>query len=85
MLIEILLLISVTASLLLTYKTLVERDLLKAIVYSAAQSVFFALLFLVLMSPDVALAYAAVGVGVYSALFLTALAKTERYERGDEE
>lgn len=84
MMIEILLAFSVTAALLLTYKTLVERDLLKAVVYSAAQSVFFAFLFLVFMSPDVALAYAAVGVGIYSALFLAALAKTERYEKVEE-
>ncbi len=70
-----------TYALILTYKTLVERDLLKAIIYSAGQAVAYTLALTLLAAPDLVLAYVAVGVGMYTALFLFVLSRTERYER----
>ncbi len=69
-----------TYALILTYKTLVERDLVKAIIYSAGQAVAYTLALVMLAAPDLVLAYVAVGVGMYTALFLFVAARTERYE-----
>ncbi len=78
---HILLLVALTLALIFTYKTLVEKDLIKAIVYSAGQAVAYGLAFIALMAPDLALAYIAVGVGIYSALFIIVVSHTERYEK----
>ena len=77
---DLLLIIAFTLAIVFTYKTLVEKDLVKAVVYSAGQAVAYGLAFIVLMAPDLALAYVAVGVGIYSALFLLVISRTERYE-----
>jgi len=58
-----------------------ERDLIKAVIYSAAQSVFYSIVLYILMVPDVALAYIAVTVGLYTALMVFAIRRTERFER----
>lgn len=57
-----------------------ERDLLKMIILSAAQSTFYAIALYILMVPDVVLAYIAVAIGIYTALLMFAVKKTERYE-----
>ncbi len=57
-----------------------ERDLLKMIVLSAAQSTFYAIVLYILLVPDVVLAYIAVAVGIYTALLMFAVKKTERFE-----
>ncbi len=77
---DLLLIITFTLAIVFTYKTLVEKDLVKAVVYSAGQAIAYGLAFIVLMAPDLALAYVAVGVGIYSALFLLVISRTERYE-----
>ncbi len=58
-----------------------ERDLLKMTVLSAAQSALYGLLLYILLVPDVALAYIAVSVGIYTALLMFTIKKTERYEK----
>lgn len=63
-----------------SYMAITERDLLKAIAYSAGQGVSYSLIFYLLMAPDVVLAYIAVAVGVYSALLVFVVSKTTRYE-----
>ncbi len=78
---DLLLVIAFTLAIVFTYKTLVEKDLVKAVVYSAGQAIAYGLAFIVLMAPDLALAYVAVGVGIYSALFLLVISRTERYEK----
>lgn len=77
---DLLLIIAFTLAIIFAYKTLVEKDLVKAVVYSAGQAIAYGLAFIVLMAPDLALAYVAVGVGIYSALFLLVISRTERYE-----
>lgn len=76
---------SLTVALVATLLALRERDLVKAAVYSAAQAAAYSLAFYILMAPDIALAYIAVGVGIYTGLLLYAIGKTERYEAVGEE
>lgn len=73
-----------TIAAILTYKAIVSKDLLKAILYSAGQSVAFAIALTVLMAPDVLYAYLAVSVGIYPIVLLYAVRRTQRYEGGGE-
>ncbi len=77
---HILLALFMTFALILTYKTMIEKDLVKAIIYSAGQAVAYTLALVLLAAPDLVLAYVAVGVGMYTALFLFVVSRTERYE-----
>ncbi|AFN04207.1 hypothetical protein PFDSM3638_07135 [Pyrococcus furiosus DSM 3638] len=60
---------------------IVTRDLLVAVLASAAMSLLLSLEFYMLHAPDVAIAEAAVGAGVVTALVMYAISKTERWER----
>lgn len=66
----------------LTYKAVTDRDLLKAVIYSAGQSVAYGVAYAVLMAPDVLLAYIAVGMGIYPVIMIYAISKTRRFEEG---
>ena len=68
-------------ALIATYLAIVERDLLRAILYSAIQSTLFAFLYYVLMAPDIVLVYVPVAVGLYPAVILILISKTEREEK----
>ncbi|ASJ16948.1 hypothetical protein A3L04_07610 [Thermococcus chitonophagus] len=57
------------------------RDLLAAAIAAAAMSLLLSLEFYMLHAPDVAIAEAAVGAGVVTAVVIYAIAKTERWER----
>jgi len=74
------LLVSSILGLFFAYMAITEKDLLKAIGFSAGQSVAYSLIFYILMAPDVLLAYIAVSVGVYTALLVFTVSKTTRYE-----
>ncbi|MCD6372168.1 MAG: DUF4040 domain-containing protein [Thermococcus sp.] len=63
------------------YLTIRFRDLLSAAIASAAMSLLLSLEFYMLHAPDVAIAEAAVGAGVVTALVVYGIAKTERWER----
>ena len=56
------------------------KDLLYAVVASMAVSLIVSILFYVLQAPDVAMAEAAIGAGISTAVFVIAIKKTERYE-----
>jgi len=71
---------TVTLALIFAYMALIQKDLVKAVVYSAVQSVAYAITFYLLMAPDLALVYVAIGVGIYPAVALFLIKKTERYE-----
>ena len=72
----------VLLSVLLTaYLTIRYRDLLSAALASAAMSLLLSLEFYMLHAPDVAIAEAAVGAGVVTAIVVYGIAKTERWER----
>jgi uncharacterized MnhB-related membrane protein len=70
-------LISVVA----TYLAIVEKDLVKAVIYSAIQSTMYALLYYLLMAPDIALVYLPVAVGLIPGVLLVLIGKTERWEK----
>ncbi|ASJ15101.1 DUF4040 domain-containing protein [Thermococcus sp. 18S1] len=63
------------------YITITMRDLLSAAIASAAMSLLLSLEFYMLHAPDVAIAEAAVGAGVVTAIVVYGIAKTERWER----
>jgi len=60
--------------------TSVFRDLISALVMCAAVSLLASLLFYLLDAPDVAMAEAAIGAGLTTAMFVVAVRKTKRYE-----
>ncbi|WP_297512079.1 DUF4040 domain-containing protein [Thermococcus sp.] len=66
--------------LITAYLTIRFRDLLAATLMSAAMSLLLSLEFYMLHAPDVAIAEAAVGAGVVTALVVYGIAKTERWE-----
>lgn len=61
----------------------VERihDLLGAIIIFASYSLVMALLWLLLMAPDIALTEAAIGAGATTMLFLAVISRTRRMEK----
>jgi len=73
---------ALTLGALFTYLAIKSKDLVKATIFSAGQSAAFALAFFLLMAPDIVLAYVAVAVGIYTAVLLYVISKTERYEEG---
>ncbi|MBC7095404.1 hydrogenase subunit MbhD domain-containing protein [Thermococcus sp.] len=72
--------LSAVVGLTFSYLAITERDLLKAIGFSAVQAIAYSIAFYILMAPDVVLAYIAVAVGIYSALLVFVVSKTGRYE-----
>jgi len=67
--------------LIAAYITITMRDLLSAAIASTAMSLLLSLEFYMLHAPDVAIAEAAVGAGVVTAIVVYGIAKTERWER----
>ena len=61
--------------------TSVFKDLLNAVIACAAVSLIASAIFYMLDAPDVAMAEAAIGAGLTTAIFVLAIRKTERYER----
>jgi len=72
--------ITALIGLIASYLAITEKDLLKAVGYSAVQAIAYAIVFYLLMAPDIVLAYVAIAVGIYSALLIFIIGKTERYE-----
>ncbi len=72
--------VAMIIGLIFSYLAIVEKDLLRAIGYSAVQAIAYTIVFYILMAPDIVLAYVAIAVGVYSALLVFVVSKTERYE-----
>jgi len=60
--------------------TSIFRDLISAVVTCAAVSLFASFLFYLLDAPDVAMAEAAIGAGLTTAIFVLAVRKTRRLE-----
>ncbi|OYT50045.1 MAG: sodium:proton antiporter [Desulfurococcales archaeon ex4484_204] len=69
-------LVSMVAAIL----AILERDLVKAVIFSAIQSTAYAFMYYLLMAPDIALVYIPVAIGLYPAVVLFLIKKTERYE-----
>ncbi len=78
--VEIFLALMSTVALIFTYLAIVQKDLVKAIIFSSVESASYLLVFYLLMGPDLALAYVAIGIGIYPAVAFFLVKKTERYE-----
>ncbi len=70
-----------TIALVFTILAIKEKDLIKAVIYSAVQSVAYAIAFGVLLAPDILLVYLAVGLGIYPVIILYAISRTRRFEK----
>ncbi|ADV65116.1 Na(+)/H(+) antiporter subunit B [Desulfurococcus mucosus] len=79
--IYILMAASSVASTIAVYFAIVEKDLVKSVIYSAIQSGFYTILFYLLMAPDIVLVYLPVSVGLIPGVLLLLISKTERRER----
>ncbi len=64
-----------------TYMAIMERDLLKAVIFSAIQSTIYAFIYYMLMAPDIDLVYIPVAVGLYPAVIIALIKKTTREEK----
>ena len=82
-LIHLLLSFSSLLAIVFVYLAITEKDLIKAIVFSAGQSISYAIILQLFAAPDVLLAYIAVSVGIYSALLVYVVSKTERFDGGE--
>ncbi len=63
-----------------TFLAVIEKDLPKAVVFSAIQSAAYAALFYLLRAPDIVLVYLPVSVGLYPAALFFLIGKSERVE-----
>ncbi len=67
-------------SIVFTYLAVVERNLIHAVIFSAVQSTMYALIYFLLMAPDIVLVYLPVGVGIYPAIVLLLVKKTDKVD-----
>ena len=67
-------------SIVATWLAVQEKDLMLATLFSALQSTCYALIYYLLMAPDIVLVYLPVSVGVLPLLTILLIKKTERYE-----
>lgn len=74
----IVILIASILSVAMAYLTITERDMLTASIYLALLGVFYALIFYVLMAPDVVLAYVPVSSIILPALMILILGKVKK-------
>ncbi|MCS7099412.1 MAG: DUF4040 domain-containing protein [Sulfolobales archaeon] len=63
-----------------TYLAVVEKDLVKAVIFSAIQSTAYVAILYLLRAPDIVLVYLPVAVGLYPAALLFLIGKTEKVE-----
>ena len=73
-------LVAALVSIVATWLAVREKDLLLATLFSAVQSTCYALIYYVLMAPDIVLVYLPVSVGILPLLTILLIKKTERYE-----
>lgn len=60
--------------------SVVQKDLIIAVIGTSVISVVLSVLFYLLQAPDVALTEAAIGVALSTIIFVIAIKKTDRYE-----
>jgi len=81
---EIMLLVTALASIfsvIAVYYAIMEKNLARAVVFSAIQSTIYAFIYYMLMAPDIVLVYIPVAVGLYPAVILILISKTEKVEK----
>lgn len=78
--IEIIINILLLLCVITTALAIFTKDLLLAIVFAAIEGVAVAVIFYLLLAPDIALVQVSAGVGISTAFFIVGLKKVERYE-----
>ncbi|ABN69137.1 conserved hypothetical protein [Staphylothermus marinus F1] len=68
-------------SVVAVYLAITEKNLVRAVIFSAVQSTIYAFIYYMLMAPDIVLVYVPVAVGLYPAVILILLSKTEKVEK----
>ncbi len=68
-------------SVIAVYFAIMEKNLVRAVVFSAIQSTIYAFIYYMLMAPDIVLVYIPVAVGLYPAVVLILISKTEKVEK----
>jgi len=61
--------------------SVIQKDLILAVVGTSAISVILSIFYYLLQAPDVALTEAAIGVALSTIIFVIAIKKTERFEK----
>jgi len=72
--------VAAVTSIVFTYLAVIEKNLVQAVVFSAVQSTMYALIYFLLMAPDIVLVYLPVGVGIYPAIVLLLIKKTDKVD-----
>lgn len=67
-------------ALLFSFLAVIERNLTKAVIYSAAQSTMFAVIFYLLRAIDIVLVYVPISMALYPAALLLLIKRTEGEE-----
>ncbi|MEM1541199.1 MAG: DUF4040 domain-containing protein [Ignisphaera sp.] len=67
-------------SVVAAYLTVVEKDLLTAVVYLSLLGVCYTIIYYVLMAPDIALVYIPISTVILPVVLIIVLRKTKRYE-----
>ncbi len=80
MIFEIIQALLLTGIVVTAFMALRSKDLLGAAIFMAGMSLLLSLEFYLLQAPDVAIAEAAVGAGLSTAIFVIAINKTKRWE-----
>ena len=57
-----------------------KKDLIQSVIFLAVMSMLLSLEFYILRAPDVAIAEAAIGAGLATAVYVVAINRTERWE-----
>jgi len=73
-------LILIFTMIILAVAAVLFKDLINAVVICAAVSLITSILFYFLQAPDVAMAEAAIGAGLTTAIFIIAIRRTKRHE-----
>ncbi|MEM1545869.1 MAG: hydrogenase subunit MbhD domain-containing protein [Candidatus Methanomethylicia archaeon] len=76
----LLIMISSLISTIAVYLAITERNLVRAVLFSALQSMCYAFLYFILMAPDIVLVYVPVSIGLYPAAILFLIRKTRECE-----
>lgn len=67
-------------SVLFTFLAVRTKDLMYAVIFSSVQSIAYALVYFLLMAPDIVLVYVAVSVGIYPLILILIVKRVGRLE-----
>lgn len=67
-------------SVIFTFLAVRTKDLMNAVIFSSVQSIAYALIYFLLMAPDIVLVYVAVSVGIYPLILILLVKKVGRSE-----